>query len=80
MEKNRLKRYRPTTADRSSYYHESSAVNDLAVFNSSAEIGNLADALKRGPVSFPNILAPDSFRQIPIGTSEITDSDEVEKH
>lgn len=79
MEENCLKRHRPSTGDRSMYYQETSAVNDLATNRSSAAMGNLADVLKSGPVSFPNILAPDSFRQIPIGTSETTESDEADK-
>lgn len=79
MEKNRLKRYRPSTGDRSSYYHESSAANDLAVFNTSAEIGNLADVMRRGPVTFPNILAPDSVRRIPVGSTKPRDSDANDK-
>ncbi len=74
MEKNHLKRHKPSTGDRSSYYHETSAVNDLAAFNSSAEIGNLADVLKRGPVLFPNILAPDSFKTVPISGTETSDT------
>ena len=76
MEKNRLKRHKPSTGDRSSYYHETSAVNDLAAFNSSAEIGNLADVLKRGPVLFPNILAPDSFKTVPISRPVTDNADE----
>ena len=64
MEKNRLKRYRPSTGDRSLYHHDTSAVNDLAEFKSSATLGNLADVMKNGPVAFPNILAPDSIRHI----------------
>lgn len=79
MEKNRVRRYVPSSGDASNYYHETSAINDLAAFNSSAEIGNLADALKRGPVSFPNILAPDSNRHIPVGKTETAESDNLGK-
>lgn len=74
MEKHRVRRYVPTSGDASNYYHETSAVNDLAAFNSSAEIGNLADVLKRGPVLFPNILAPDSFKTVPISGTETSDT------
>ena len=75
MEENRLKRHRPSTGDRSLYYHETTAVNDLATYNSSAAMGNLADIMKSGPVKFPNILAPDSVRHIPLGPTEPPESD-----
>lgn len=74
MEKNPLKQYRPTTGDRSFYHHDTSAVNNLAEFKSSAALGNLADVMKNGPVAFPNILAPDSIRHIPVEKTESTDS------
>lgn len=70
MEKNRLKQYRTSTGDRNLYYHETTAVNDLAVNNSSAAMGNLADVMKNGPVIFPNILAPDTPKRILLGTAE----------
>ncbi len=79
MEKNSLKRYNPSTGDRSSYYRETTAVNDLAAFNSSAALGNLADVMKCGPVTFPNILAPDSFRHIPLGSTEISEPHKTDK-
>lgn len=75
MEKDHLKRYTPSTGDRSTYYRETTAVNDLAVNNSSAAMGNLADVMKKGPVIFPNILAPDAFRRIPKVTRELPESD-----
>lgn len=75
MEKNRLKQYRPSTGDRNLYYHETTAVNDLAASNSSAAMGNLADVMKSGPVIFPNILAPDTLKRIPLGTTEAPESD-----
>lgn len=75
MEKNRLKTYKPSTGDRRLYYHETSALNDLVEFNTSAALGNLADVMKKGPVEFPNILAPDAFRRIPIDSREVPESD-----
>ena len=79
MEENLLKRYRPSTGDRSSYFHETTAVNDLAAFNSSAALGNLADVMKNGPVTFPNILAPDSPRHIPLGRMEIAELYKIDR-
>lgn len=79
MEKNRVRRYVPSSGDASNYYHETSAVNDLIEFNSSAVIGNLADVMRRGPVRFPNILAPDAFRNWPLGKMEIAEKVEVDK-
>jgi len=78
MEKNHLKQYRPSTGDRSFYHHDTSAVNNLAEFKSSAALGNLADVMRNGPVAFPNILAPDSFRHIPVEKTEPADSDNKE--
>ncbi len=70
MEKIRLKQYKATSGDDSSYFRETSAVNDIALSKSSAAIGNLGDLLKSGPVTFPNILAPDYHRCIPISKSQ----------
>jgi len=75
MEKDHLKRYTPSTGDRSSFYRETTAANDRAVYNSSAAMGNLADVMKKGPVTLPNILAPNAFRRIPIETRELPESD-----
>lgn len=75
MEEDFVKRHRPSTGDRSSYYHETTAVNDLAVHNSSAAMGNLADVLKNGTVIFPNILAPGTVRRIPIGPTKLHEPD-----
>ncbi len=74
-----MKRHKPSTGDRSSYYHETSAINDLATHNSSAAMGNLADVMKSGPVTFPNILAPNSVRRIPSSTTEYREPDEANK-
>lgn len=78
MEKNLLKRYKPSTGDKSRYYRETSAVNGLAAYNTSAAMGNLADVMKRGPVIFPNILAPDSFRKILLESMQIIESHELD--
>jgi len=68
MEKNRMKQYKPSSGDGSLYFRETTAVNDIDLNKSSAVLGNLADILKCGPVTFPNILAPDSKR-VPLGKS-----------
>lgn len=78
MEKNRLKQYKPSTGDRSIYHHDTSAVNELVEFKSSAALGNLADVMRNGPVAFPNILAPDSIRHIPVENVESADPDNKE--
>lgn len=78
MEKNGLKQYRPSTGDRSFYHHDTSAVNNLSAFRSSAALGNLADVMKNGPVAFPNILSPDSIRQVSFEKVEAADSDNKE--
>ncbi|MCY4538335.1 MAG: hypothetical protein OXE52_08920 [Chloroflexi bacterium] len=78
MEKNRIERFRSSTGDGSSYYRETSAVNDLASTKSSAAMGNLADVMKNGLVTFPNILAPDSFRLIPLGKTTISESNKAD--
>ena len=67
MEKTKIKQYKPSSGDARFYYRETSAVNGIAKSDSSAVMGNLADVLKKGPVRFPNILAPDAFRRIPLG-------------
>ena len=79
MEKNPIKLYKPSTGDGRWYYHETTAVNDLAAFNSSAASGNLADVLKNGPVTFPNILAPDSPRHIPLARMEIAEPNKIDR-
>lgn len=76
MEKNRVRRYIPSSGDASNYYRETSAADYVARFNSSAVTGNLADVLKRGPVLFPNILAPDSFKTVPISRPVTDNADE----
>ena len=74
MEKNPIKLYKPSTGDGRWYYRETTADNDLAAFNSSAALGNLADVMKCGPVTFPNILAPESFKRVLLGRMEITET------
>ncbi len=80
MEENRVKQYRPSTGEKNMYYHETSAVNNLASFDSSAVKGNLADLMKSGPVSFPNSLAPNTFRHIPLARSRTMNSTEAGEH
>ena len=77
MEKNRLKRYKPSTGDRSWYYRKTTAVNDLAAYNSSAALGNLADVMETWPSYIPQLLAPDSFQHFPLERTEITESQEI---
>lgn len=78
MEKNRINKYKPSTGDGSHYYRETTAVNKLARVDSSAALGNLADVLKSGPVVFPNILAPDAFKQVPLGNLNAIESHDVD--
>ena len=66
MEKDRLKVYKPSSGDASLFYRETSASDQFIRFDTSAAIGNLADVMARGPVVFPNILAPDCFRTYPL--------------
>ena len=77
MEKTDLKQYRPSSGDKNLYYHETSAAEKRADFNTSAAIGNLADVMKCGPVKFPNILAPNSFRRLPLGKTEAINPGEL---
>lgn len=66
MEKDGVKVYKPSSGDANKYYRETSAADHIVRTDSSAQMGNLADALKRGPVAFPNVLAPDIRRYIPV--------------
>ena len=66
MEEDRLKVYKPSSGDETHYFHETSAADGIARLDSSAAIGNLADLMARGPVMFPNILAPDCFKTTPL--------------
>ena len=77
MEKTELKQYKPSSGDARFYYRETSAVNGIAKSDSSAVMGNLADVIARGPVRFPNILAPNTLRRIPLATRITVETDET---
>ncbi len=66
MEKDRVTVYKPSSGDANKYHRETSAADYIARNDSSAPVGNLADVLKQGPVVFPNVLAPDTLRYIPL--------------
>ena len=80
MEKTKVKPYKPSSGDARFYYRETSAVNGVANHESSAVMGNLADVLKKGPVLFPNILAPDAFRRIPLAERTVIPTRKPDQH